>query len=515
MRHPHYLAPVAALILAAGCDSPSGSGARACGGDALELAVGEAMELEAERDCDFGQHAGAEYALAYADGRAIDLAETGAEPYAVDDRYSVTVTDLLAGGAQAALTSLQPGIRPPHGESDWIISPAGGPRAYEGASGGEDGWVVGEEVQITNDCPPGQICTEPYPTRDARVVRVYDGWLAVAAVESEVQGTLAPMLELLDQAVPIVREHALPLLASSYTATPRSAAGGQMLVLLEDDNTPSSGRAFTRWSGAGQPLSWISLEPFAGRSLASTAGLLAHELAHTWQFAYMAGTRGASVQEAWAGAARWGVEGGASLISYEALRRAAGMPLDANYDFRSPGAGELERYFALRSQPAEGELAGGYEPAMGFFRDLVIRRVRDGEAVDDAVREVSRGVIEGWSGVDRHGSQRPGLTTRMQDRIADWEPQDAVLTWTLSHAGDDLTDNPLYQDRASLRVWQPARPDYGWFPEAVLEGGGGSVQGETLYGSPGYFILRDTGQGVAVRVAASVPGVRWRVLRIR
>jgi hypothetical protein len=267
--------------------------------------------------------------------------------------------------------------------------------------------------------------------------------------------------------------------------------GAQLLVLLEGDNSTFAGRAFS-WLEENAAVSWISLEPFAGAELAPLASLLTHEIAHAFQFAHMVSTRPAGGEQVPTGTGLWGVEGGANFISYEFIRRAGGMPLAGNYDFHNPRADFLAQYYAWRAQPGFGELTAGYDHAMEFLRDLVIRRVQRGESVDAAVREVSRGAIEGGSGWTWWGARREGLTARMRDRIGGWEARDALLTWALSHAGDDLTSNPLYQDRASLRVWNSAEVDYGWFPKATLQGGGGSVTGETLFGSPGYFLLRDT-----------------------
>ncbi len=506
-----------AALAAAACDSPSGADGRACGGGTIDLQVGEAADLVEGADCDLGNRAGAEYALAYVDGRAIAQAESGPETYTADGSYTTTVTGLLGDAAAAqsrgparARASTAPA------EADWVVLPSGGPRAYLGASGGEDGWSVGELVTITDPCTVAASCGQ-LPVRLARVHRVYHGWLVVAAVEGEVGAALAPMLELLDQAAPIVNQHTLPLLRSAFTdgAFAVSSPGtGQMFVLLEGDNSTYAARAFSLLTQGGQPVSWISMEPFTERDVARTASLVSHELTHAYQFAYMVATRSAGVQNVSLGAGVWGVEGGANLVSYESTRRAAGVPLAGNYDFRNPGGGVMERYYAFRAQPGNGEVTAGYDSGMGFFRDLVIRRVQRGEAVDAAVREVSRGVVEGWYGIDRYGSRRPGLTARMRERIAGWEARDALLTWALSHAGDDLTSSAVYQDAASLRAWESAEPEYGWFPEAVLEGSG-TVNGQTLNGSPGYFIIRNTGAGVKVRVSASVPGVQWRVLRIR
>lgn len=509
---PPLLIPLlASSLVLAGCDSPSAAANRTCGSGTVELQVGEAAEGGGGA-CDLGTAPGAVYALAYADGRSIALAESGTEPYRPDGVYAVTVTDALGQEVNPARAPSR--LPSPEMDADWHVDAQTGPRTYAGASGGEDGWTVGEVITLSDACQDGD-CTQP-GSRVARVARVYDGGLVVAAVEDEVGSTLAPMLALLDEAVPFIEQHGLPLMKAVFTdgAPVVSAPGGsQLLVVLEAGRTTASARAFSRLGPGGEPLTIIRMEPFAARGLGSTTSLLAHEMTHGYQWAYMVRTRSAGVETTNTGTALWGVEGGANLISYETIRRAAGLPLAGNYDFRAPGGGSLEAYYALRAQPPNGELTAGYDGAMGFFRDLVIRRVESGEGVDAAVREVSRGVVEGWHGRDRHGSRREGLAARMRSRIGGWEPADALLTWTLSHAGDDRTGNPLYQDRASLRVWDAADPEYGWFPAAVLQGGGTAVA-TTLAGSPGYVIVRDTGAGVSVRVDASIPGLHWRVLRI-
>ena len=505
----------AAVLLVACKDSPSSSNARECGGEPRRLAVGEALDVRADAKCDLGREAGAEYALAYFDARVVQGSRTAPEPYHSTATYVVTVEDLISGAVQQVApraagvdrAALAAGAR------DWTVAPAGAPGQYRGASGGEDGWTVGEAVTVSSDCQ-----VSPCHTRSARVVRVYDGGMVVAAVESEVAGELPGMLELLDQAAPVVAQHALPLLKSVYTdgAPAASAVGGsQIFILLEADHTRSSGHAYARPSLGGDPLTFISIEPLTGFNVPRTVSLVSHELAHAYQFTHMMRTRSQGIHAAGMGVARWGVEGGANLLSYETIRRAAGMPLAGNHDFRNPGATPFQRYHAVRAQHGDGELTGGYEAANGFLRDLVIRRVQAGEAVDDAVREVSRGAVEGWFGIDVYGSRRQGLTQRMQARISGWEPVEAALTWTLSHAGDDRTNNPLYQDRAWLQIWRLAEDGYGWAPHAVLQGGQSGYAAVRAYGSPGYFYLHDTGAGVSFRVTATVENVRWRVLRVK
>lgn len=216
------------------------------------------------------------------------------------------------------------------------------------------------------------------------------------------------------------------------------------------------------------------------------------------------------------GAALWAVEGGANLVSYEFLRRLTGAPLDANREWRTPATSVAMALFQQRAQPAGGVVTDGFDSAMGFFRDLTLRRMAAGESADDALRAVSRGAIEGWFGLDGV-SQRQGLTARMRARLgASWEPADALLDWTLSHAADDLTPNPRYQDRASLRVWDlPDGQSYGWWSDAVLTADSPNHTLFKRYGSPGWASIRNADAGFTVEVQGYEVPTRWLLLRIR
>jgi hypothetical protein len=246
--------------------------------------------------------------------------------------------------------------------------------------------------------------------------------------------------------------------------------------------------------------------------------LVTHEVTHSFQRIYMTTTRAPDGPRPASGAALWGVEGGANLTSYEVLRQLAGVGFDDNFDWKTGlGTNPARGYYSLRAQPGVGSFTEAYDNSMGFMRDLVIRRMDRGESLGDALREVSRGVIEGWHGYDHVGGRRKGLTGRMRERLgSDWNPADAMLTWGMSHAADDLTPSPLYQDGASLRVSQYESPtQYGWHPSAVLSGAPQTATATRRYGSPGYMYLQDSGGGVRLAARSATDGVRWLFLRIR
>jgi hypothetical protein len=143
-------------------------------------------------------------------------------------------------------------------------------------------------------------------------------------------------------------------------------------------------------------------------------------------------------------------------------------------------------YYAQRAQPGRGVITDGFDSAMGFFRDLVLRRMASGESAETAFGTVVRGASEGWYGHDGI-TQRTGLVSRMQQSLgAKWSPTNALLDWALSHAGDDLTE----RCRTAVLFFKS-------------------------YGSPGYAIIRDTGTGVDITVEGFEVPIEWKVLRIR
>jgi hypothetical protein len=315
-------------------------------------------------------------------------------------------------------------------------------------------WVLGEEFPMRLEDTP----------RTARVVRVYGDGLVVAWVEGDRPELLDEFLDQLDYAVTHVRELAMPLMR--YVFVPRrpvtSTGSGQYLILV---------MATDQWRG-------IALSAVRADVMLTTIALAIDTS-----------------------------PGAPSLASL----------LDGNYDWLNPDPTPVAEFYARRAQPGDGDFIAGYDSTMGFLRDLVIRRVRAGEPVDDAVRAVSRGAIEGWYGYDRYGARRAGLTSRMRERLgSEWQPELALLDWTLSHAADDLTGDPALQDHASLRIWDiPAAMPFAWRPAGVLSPSSPVVSFERGGGSPDYLYLRDGGEGLAFTVASDVSRMQWKLIRFR
>ena len=509
-------APVA-LALLAGCggdgtgpaaDACAGAPGSAAAGPELRLAPGEARPLAAGRSLCLvlpdTEHA---YVLAYVDTRASDAARQGPEPAL--DSVTVRVRD-LGGGARTALSAAaahpglaveEPDFATVRAQSQPLTHPA-----WRQAP-----WSEGETFPLFDD--------RRNLERSARVQRVYGSWLVVAAFVDEETPALTTTLGMLDAGWPILRDLGLPLLRAAFgEALPITSAGsGQLLLMVRGDLGTAVGMAFGTVVGP-DVLSWLAITPNAPNSTrtpTSLASLVQHELTHAFQRVHLNASRPAGEPVTpHLGAAVWGIEGGATFMQRELARRQAGVSPTANYDWLNPGATEAETWYANFAPPADGTFTNGYSAAAGFLAHLAGRRIAAGESVDAAVAAVSRGAVEGWYGHVRPGAAAwTGLTARMRARLGGgWEPTDALLGWTLSHAMDDRTPSAMYQDAAFLGASRIRPPGYGWAPHATLAAGSGAqAEVRRAHGSPGYFEL--SGRGAFHLTAPE--GVRWMVARVR
>jgi hypothetical protein len=508
MKRCMVVAAMAAAAFLAGCgDVPAPAEAPPepedpCAGHTFSLQVGDTLGPRAAGTTCLRPVAGAEYALAALDGRAVLSASYGREdPFGP---YVVRVGMLSAAAASAPMSA---------------VATTGSDHLAEWASPRE---VQAHEHTLYDRSTPW-VLGEEFPTLDwnnaprtARVVRIYDDGLVVAWIEGDRADQIEAFLAQLDQAIPPVTEIALPLMRRAFV--PRmpvtSAGSGQYMILLM--NIPARGMAFSAVRG-DSVFTLMLLSVDTGPGPASLASLVAHELTHSYQRMYMQDTRPTGQVQAAYAAATWGAEGGANLISYEMIRRMAGIPLDGNYDWRNPDPDPVAEFYARRAQPGDGEFTVGYDNAMGFLRHLIIQRVHGGEPLDDAVREVSRGAIEGWFGFDWFGARRPGLTARMRERLgSSWQPDLAMLDWTLSHAADELTDDPAFQDHASLRIWDiPAEMPYAWRPQGLLSAARPALSFARGGGNPAYLYLHDDGAGLDFTISSDMLALRWKLIRLR
>ena len=512
-RSPRGIVPVAraAFILAlAACDgSPSAAGGCA---RPLRLEAGQAADVQPTPECPLRAEGGAEYVLAFYDARLAMGAQTEPEPYGgIDERFAIIVND-GAGGARTAVAPARAELAAPAPPADFHLSFApSGPRRVTGISG-TGPWSVGDPIPYSRtDCTTGSCPPPP----EARVARVFDGWL-VLAVAPSLGGDTERVLALFDQAAPLLRQHALPLLQAALSAERpvTTAASGQLVVVFEGDVTGGGGVAFSEVRTEGTATHWIRLETSPDLDLGRMLWLLAHEITHSFQAEFMARDRPLAGGAAQRGAGRWGIEGGATLVDMETLRRAAGLPLQGNLDYGAAPASEVESWLFRNAGARHGVLTSGYYTSAPFLRDLVLRRMDRGDAADAAFREVLRGAVEGWHGVGPEGGRRTGMTERMRTRLPGWEPAEGVLTWTLAAAADDRVAGSAYQDRTWLRTGDWEGRGRGWVPDAVIQAGSGVSERVTgPAGSSGYLLIRSPSGRVELTLTAPET-IRWKLLRV-
>ncbi|HEX6042023.1 hypothetical protein, partial [Longimicrobium sp.] len=350
-----------------------------------------------------------------------------------------------------------------------------------------------------------------------RVAQVMDGWLVLAVEEASVGADTERTVALLNEIVPHFRQHAVPLLRQTFTADlpVTGPESGQLVVLVRGNVSGVGGVAYGASYPDGTASHVLQVEMDPGRDAGSLLEVIVHEVAHAFQLEFAVRSVPASVS--WDRPfTRWAIEGGATLVEAEALRRAAGRPYAGNVDFRAAPASSIDEAYLREAVLGNGSITSGYNSPASLLLDLVDRRVRAGDDLNVALREVSRGALEGWYGRSHESPPRPGMTARMQKRIPGWRADEAILQWALTAAADDVVKDRDLQNRAWLRTGDvELTSQYGWPPFRELTGGSNRlVQFTRPSGTSGWVRLRDPGQGISFRVQA-VPSVQWRLLRVR
>lgn len=522
-RSPALLPALLLLALAACGDGEGGGGGpvepppaeppRETCAAVVRLAVGEAAPLSADEQgrvrCRVDGGDGAEFAVAFVDTRAARKAQTGPEGYG--EAFGPYVVSVSTGGLSPQTTRGGAGAAGGSTPEPHLLRAEMAAAPPEAAGVLRDRpWTVGERFALYDGLPRAP--------RTARVLRIYDGHFVVAWFEGDNEALLPRYLERLDSAWAGMRSHALPLMGAAYSEDlPRTSPGsGQFLVVLRAEGRGDAwGWVAADRSLGGEPRLWAELKVMDLGAL-RLLELLSHEMAHAFQALYMFRTRPVGFTDSAAGATFWATEGGADLVSFETVRRLAGAGLTQNFDARAPGTAEPARRLAQWAHPAGGVLSDGYASAAGFLRTLAARRALAGESPDPAVGEVLRGAAEGWHGTDSYGARRQGLTERMRALLGtEWTPEEALLDWALSHAADDRTASARYQDPTFLRAGEAPPFGHSWQPMARMSGNGTEMASTTRgYGSPHFLLLSGQGEMV-LSAAADVPGVRWKVLRVR
>lgn len=476
----------------------------------VDLRVGQATELAAAGSlCLVLPDADREYALSYVDTRPIDAAETAQEPFVMDS-FTVRLTEVGAAARARRLDVRGGPSRAVLPGGDYVPTFTEAPQAQAGTRPFQRAtpWTAGESFTLFDNVAQAD--------RPARVDRVYGGWLVIASFTDQAYPALERQLAQVDSGWPDLRDEGLPLLKSIFgDELPVTSAGSGQLLIFIRPLTGASGVAYGALVN-DKAYSWIVITPNSAnttRTWVSLTSLVMHEVTHTFQRTYIDNTRPAGGQSTGAaGAARWGVEGGAAVMQNELVRRQAGHGFTANWDWREP-VSLADQWYAVFAQAGDGTFSAGYGNSMAFMTDLVRRLEDDGMSHDAALREVLLGGAEGWHGWSWGGQRRRGLVSRMRDRFGNgWDPAEAMLTWTLAHALDDAVGGSTFQDRQFLRSWDvPPENPIGWHPHAVVSvGDGADVQAKRMHGSTGYF--RIAGRGGVYHLRGG-EGVRWMIAR--
>lgn len=454
------------------------------------LSPGAAVRLSIEQTSCLRVAPG-EYALAYFDARFPDAGVF----FGPDDRYEYAVEDRTAGIPSSAAV-----IAPPRSKAAESLEAA--PQRPSRTSSGSCSTL---QVEPTGPWQPGQavqLCTiygsDPVA---GRVVAVH-GPIVLARLDAD-SVAFEPVRTSLDSAAAVIAASGVAWLRNAIGPDiPETMPGGrQLLVVVRTLPAVSGGYVTSFGKRVVVELAPQGITRNAERAL----HLLAHEMAHAWQIGYGGW---------WFG---WPGEGGADFAADEIVRRQLGVELTGNWNWRTHLFDDAAPYAEAGALPG-GYLASGYRFTAAFLRDLLIRAVRDGTPYDTAVRELSRGVLEHWyppgGDVPDPG---PGLVARMREIFGpQWDPVDAVLTWTVSQALDDRSPAEVYQNPAFLRVAADRPDDDGWKADAILtslpNGGPLRVEHSADGGSAGFFYLRAP-LGGSYHLQGD--GVAWMLARIR
>ncbi|HET7234594.1 MAG TPA: hypothetical protein VFJ16_31570 [Longimicrobium sp.] len=486
----------------------------------VDLQPGQTASLTAAQAACFrlAPHAGARYALAGFDARAIEGARVGPEPsfgsdpvYVVGDGSGVAPAPAPSGNrapsADRAPTDL-------HVRGDAATDPLSPFSRATPWQQGERFTLRGLETGVAT----------------AQVVKVM-GRYVLAVVEADREGHTGKFIEDTQTAIEYLNGEGGAVLNQVWNGVqPSTSAGsGQVLIVLAAWN-PDNGVASTQTnaapdgSGIGSYV-WMNLNVRPGvrdgYNMVDVPSyrlkVLAHELTHAWQLRYAYTTQPAGPRTLAFGPA-WALEGTADLVALDLVRRSLGVQLTSNWNWqdrlRAPNAG-----ITLALQPADtrGRLSRGYADAASFLQDVQVRMVRRGAGADEALAQVARGAVEGWYGTDAAGVRRQGLAARVRPVLgAAWEPADAVLLWTLTQAADDQTD---FADLNNAMFDHAADPgsDYAWKAalDEVQPGKAFAYQVQRSAGSSFFVRVKDGGSGGTVSLSASVDGTRWMIARLK
>jgi hypothetical protein len=482
----------------------------------VSLAPGETRALTAAEAACFRLSAGdgAEYALAGYDARALEASRAGQAASALaDPQY--TVADATRGGSQSV--SARPAAPAGSARAADVVFTQAANAAVDPADphSRQTAWRQGERFMVKP--------LEGSAPVQARVVSIVGGKFALAVVESDEAGA-GKVLDQAEEALQFLAQRGVPLLQSTFSGSiPTTAGSGQLLVLATAwDPARGAGAAWHRQDASGvSSFVWLNLNLRPGKGegyemydhASFRVKVLAHELTHAWQAAWLHGTDGQSI----AAAPGWSVEGGADFVAMDLVRRFLSVGFGSNWKWTEhlqPSHASV--IFALEPADAKGRLSWGYYDASSLLRDLQGRLIGAGMSPEAAMAEVSRGAVAGWYGADGDGGAQAGLVERMRARLgASWDAASAVLLWTASQAADDRTANALLANPTYYGVGsEDAR--YGWKPAAEVRAGAGERAAVTQVAGGSFYVrVRGARSESTLSAVSSTPDARWMIARVR
>ncbi|MDB4908826.1 MAG: hypothetical protein JWO05_3610 [Gemmatimonadetes bacterium] len=468
------------------------------------------------------------WSLGFLDTRV--LAATRAGTARPETGFSITLVDADATGASVASRSVLPlgGSRP--GSDVHPLEAAPSPRMLSSRSAagecthtGTDfscqstPWKVGDHFLMRGD---GTVVygLKVFSVTGPLVLAIND--VGADTYSDEVRAAWTRAAErLVRDALPVFEDELSPVVPVS------SAGAGQYLVMLNATFSGLSGAAYPFTLAPGRVGGFVSLTMGHQPNEQVSYYLLAHETAHLFQ-GQVSLEQGAPVPLQYS--QRWAVEGGADLAAYDALRRAAGVALDANLDMEA-GLTSPDPWLASYSSWARtgaGDIESGYSNGESFLRDQVQRARRNGASYTLARRSVARASLDGGFGLTQSSVTRPGMTGVMRSLLgSDWSPESALLTWTLAASLDDRGGSATLTNDDVLNVWHnwgadvPCISTGGLFKcddsKQVLDlSGGKPVEIYVgLAGYTGYTGLAARTTPITVRLGASVSGMTWAITR--
>ena len=490
------------VSLLSGCDSTAPGAAGACSAETIQLQSGASVRLESDTLLCFVLPANSgQYALSYFDSRPLDRSRTGSETLRFDEPgFGLKVVASTEGlpeipvFANAGLRSQASGrIAADVGALGSHVCPASVPRSPFCHA---KAWTAGDTIDIPMTAT----------TSLTAVVFAVVGDIALAVDVLYAPNLSAAAADAYRESAAELQQSLYPLLATTFSSvTPRtSLLSPGMLAVLSPSFFPTADIRY----GTEAALVMVMLTPTSNATHgAQVFQVMAHEFTHAWQaqFEWDRGWR----EPSGAGWPTWGAEGSADLLAIEALQRAANADPAGNYDGNAGTDPWLSQYLFWVKQggvvlaPTFGNAA--YLLQRHFVRGLVAR----GVAYEVALREVSRGALEGWHGINDSEGQHQGLVSRIQNGLGlAWDPIAVTLDWPLTAALDDRTTAGSFGDASVKDRWR------GWSAAAnVVADNSVRDAGVFVGGSAHYVILTAGSSATHVVVRANTQGLHYQLAR--